>query len=65
MKRVKISRFDKSVVEYYWDGESFPPALELLEARGEKLALLEYRKSTIDTAGDGALVATYVLGKKG
>lgn len=64
MKRVKIHRFDKSVVEYYWDGDSFPPALELLEARGERLALLEYRKLTIDMASDGAMVASYGLGKK-
>lgn len=64
MKRVKIHRFDKSVVEYYWDGDSFPPALELVEARGERLALLEYRKLTVDTASDGAMVASYGLGKK-
>ena len=64
MKRVKISRFDKSVVEYYWDGDSFPPALELLERRGERMALLEYRKLTVDMAGDGAMVATYGLSKK-
>ena len=61
MNLIRVKRHDGVVTEYAWDAEDFPPNIELLETRGEKLVKLRYTLLSRRQVEGGQWLGWYTL----
>ncbi len=60
LRRIQVKRYGGAVTEYAWEADSFPPSIELVEIRGEKMVRMRY-VMICEREIEGALTAWYGL----